>query len=1305
MRLFLLSLLLLLFYSSTLPLSASAQACSGSDTCYVSRQSPSCVNRACSFPGGGTGSWCCPTTATPCVDPLSCTQTPIGSNCQSQLCSYPSGGTGNFCCNITVVPTLPAGNCTSVPGQFCAPSQADCTDNDGVVILGTCASNWFCCAPPPPDTTPGPTPPGGGLPGGGYTPGSSNDPRARGFTPLKYPCDAEADPEFAPQRPYPASPCRPLIPDSTRLSFSCGKSLDVQGNFEFPSSVDLGTTLPFPQDPQYLTPGTVYFCNNLAPAECFCNYPPVLGPTPPPHLCEIKRVGFDIKLDLANARIPIVGNTQDPLDDATKVNNYLNWYFNGTVQHSEQQDVLTYTPPTSPSGAPLNSPDQLGAEIDEFFRAGAAGYLVWQYGDQPGNGVSSGDQYTWYQGSPVCQTLRDAANANPGKFVGVNAPSLPQVTGRIQPALSYLKSCGVKVVRVWGVPVSGSANISGLRQVLDEASANGIQVIIVLADYSNSSDPILPGSIRTDPTQWYATGYLSTGYRSYVTNLVSSLGNHPALYAYELANEPHCGGKDACVSPYISWASDVSSAIKSINNSVKVGIGQKASENTTRGDSPGVGSPTDFTRSNTPSGITTSSGHYYNVSEKSLAMMALAQSATLNKPFYVGEAGFSTSTTGTGSSSQLSGIDRLINYSGPLKKLLPYVIQKNIKDVLNGGAIGDLYHDYFVIDGKRLGDPLLTWSEIFKYVPLSSLEDITGEFTVGLIPNQQPGNPGDQGVDPGIFGDKYFKNGQVLPDTTGKNAIFLTIKPEAGDQTDSRLYFPHVRSVDVLSTLLASTFRPGYKFNTKELNAVVNNLPDDTNPPQYPQYDYLRPGENSRNTQVIPNSPAPAPLINYGGYDQMCDLSEVRVNPGDSLVGSAVTARLGYTQVFRYTPRNSAVPPGEIGLLGSCGTLTGSDCANQIIPPDGQDPNAKCQSPYVCECVDYLSNLSDGYYCIDRTGGPPKNKLPTEARVGVFVKSPMLDLIYTTLVTGKDSIFNRFFPKRGQWEDPRPGGKDIPAAADAVYSGTGLGFTAPETGQTYEAPQSDSGVTTGKHTSDAKIYFKHLGSIMDYFLGAGQDNKNLQRLLRPQGFSSGSLGTFPPTSNANLQQVADQYHVPAEFLDAIWYLESGRGASGSNCSNCATGACGPMQIGIGAYNNVTDPSENLDRCNLPDAFIIAARVLLDKKYCTIQTASTCTSLHANPATAYLTVGSVSSNEYYPTARYNGSDGCWGNNETKIRWGNCTNSSDASTCYSYCDAVHCVVTNPSSPPLPQSPSFIITNPQCSKQTYTPPGILQ
>ncbi len=636
--------------------------------------------------------------------------------------------------------------------------------------------------------------------------------------------------------------------------------------------------------------------------------------------------------------------------------------------------------------------------------------------------------------------------------------------------------------------------------------------------------------------------------------------------------------------------------------------------------------------------------------------------------------------------STLSGIDRLINYSGPLKKLLPQLIQKNIKDVLNAGPIGSSYHDYFVINGKRLGNPFLTWSEIFKYVPFSSLEDTTGEFTIGLIPEQQPGNPGDQGV--GAFGSNYFKKGQVIPDTSGKNAIFLTIKPEAGDQTDSRLYFPHLRSLDVLSRLLASLFRPNDKFNSKDTNAVVNDLPDDTNSPQYPQYDYLRPGENSRNTQVIPGSPAPAPLINYGGYDQLCDLSEVRVNPGDSLVGSTVTARLGYAQIFRYTPQPAPTGCGQD--LDICTTT--ADCCSPL----------RCED--ICQhgqCNDRPPGTID-FRCIG--GGPPPVELPTEARAGVFVKSPLLDQLYATLVTGSQSIFNRFFPKRDSSEDPRPGGRDIPASADAVYSGTGVGFSSPLTRQTYEPPQTDTSVTSGKHTPSAQIYFKHLGSIMDYFLGAGTDAKNLQKLLRPLGLSSGSVGSPPPV-NTNLQQIAAQYHVPAEFLDAIWYLESGRSPSGSNCSNCASAACGPMQIGPVAYNDVTDPSENLDRCNLPDAFIIAARVLLDKKYCTLQTIPTCTSLHASPATAYLTIGSISSNEYYPAARYHGSDGCWGNTETKARWNNCTDSANNSTCYSYCDAVHCVVTNPNSPPLPQPPSFTITNPQCSKQTYVPPGLLQ
>src|SRR3990170_3278569 len=76
------------------------------------------------------------------------------------------------------------------------------------------------------------------------------DPRTEGFTPLKYirditDCPNQApyivNPEFHPLRPYPASPCDPLIPrkdpeapadpDKLYLTFSCANRLNTHGTY------------------------------------------------------------------------------------------------------------------------------------------------------------------------------------------------------------------------------------------------------------------------------------------------------------------------------------------------------------------------------------------------------------------------------------------------------------------------------------------------------------------------------------------------------------------------------------------------------------------------------------------------------------------------------------------------------------------------------------------------------------------------------------------------------------------------------------------------------------------------------------------------------------------------------------------------------------------------------------------------------------------------------------------------------------------------------------------------------------------
>lgn len=285
--------------------------------------------------------------------------------------------------------------------------------------------------------------------------------------------------------------------------------------------------------------------------------------------------------------------------------------------------------------------DDLKSDLDQWLGSGASGFLVWQYSG-PKDKYFENDPYSFYEGSPVCSVLKQAATKYPDKFIGVNIHSLANHPNALDSTFQYLSSeCGVKVIRVWATPDRGNP-----LPVLNAASSHGIQVILVLADYSNSSGDILPGDIRSNPTSWYTSDYKSK-YLPYVKGVVSTLKSHPALFGYELANEPHCSGIDVCRGPYKLWANDVAQQIKTIDPNVKVSIGQKSSENTTLGDSPGNG---DFKNSNDSSYINLTSAHYYNSAEKSLASQAQNQSNQLNKPFYLGEIGYKFDEIPTGSS-------------------------------------------------------------------------------------------------------------------------------------------------------------------------------------------------------------------------------------------------------------------------------------------------------------------------------------------------------------------------------------------------------------------------------------------------------------------------------------------------------------------------------------------------------------------------------------------------------------------------------------------------------------------------------
>ncbi|MFZ5424279.1 MAG: cellulase family glycosylhydrolase [Patescibacteria group bacterium] len=286
------------------------------------------------------------------------------------------------------------------------------------------------------------------------------------------------------------------------------------------------------------------------------------------------------------------------------------------------------------------------AEMQAMAAIGARGFLYWQYSHELGGpGVFGQDEFSFYLGDDTCQAL--ANNAGAFDWVGVNVPNLFN-SGAADQALAYLQSCGVNMVRVFGSP-DRNGNDPIARQIADLAyNTYGIRLIVVICDFANTCELGIDGNVRSNPTNWYAGGYRSqiTGpnyvgsYYSYAQDLAANFIGSNGVYAYELLNEPHCGGLGGCLPFYAEWAADMAAALKSVDSSKLVGIGQMSGQPCTLGDSAlSAESPADFTVSNDNPNIDIASGHYYTITEKNNMALASQQAAALGKLFYIGEFG------------------------------------------------------------------------------------------------------------------------------------------------------------------------------------------------------------------------------------------------------------------------------------------------------------------------------------------------------------------------------------------------------------------------------------------------------------------------------------------------------------------------------------------------------------------------------------------------------------------------------------------------------------------------------------------
>ncbi|TSC87951.1 MAG: Uncharacterized protein G01um101416_266 [Microgenomates group bacterium Gr01-1014_16] len=479
-----------------------------------------------------------------------------------------------------------------------------------------------------------------------------------------------------------------------------------------------------------------------------------------------------------------------------------------------------------------------------------------------------------------------------------------------------------------------------------------------------------------------------------------------------------------------------------------------------------------------------------------------------------------------------------------------------------------------------------------------------------------------------------------------RNDLVSKLNPQCGnDETggESRLFFPHLKSTSFLATLLQSMFIPHPSslirnlLPTKNLADYLNKTVTNPNIDTSKVYEHQGIDDQTRvvntsdnNSSVIVNRdvqpPYPAPRSPYNSY--VCSLTPVQSNnPGDDLLGPKIRASLTFTQKFTYSYLGKRPGCKEDGaettdLKLCCSVDPATPTPGGPTPTPGTSSGCECQIPFQSCPPDKPSEIPNpictdtGRACCPATtpGGPTlvcppipppgHPKLPSTGTLNVAVKTPLVEYISDTVLTGTQALINRFFPQG--WTKTI---QELPVPV------------------TYSASSGTVPLKVGDgSTSIPTFYIPRIGALYQHFLGSGCNSYNLQRLLRPLGLMGtcpppGSVYIPPPTTQCTefsvplvtqaIQLAAARYNVPVSLLTAVFEIESFpyiTGAIPYVCQNNPALAAGPMQITRPTYELVTCAGEEypndigictsvagkLSRCSIADNVELAARVLLSK---------------------------------------------------------------------------------------------------------------
>jgi mannan endo-1,4-beta-mannosidase len=201
-------------------------------------------------------------------------------------------------------------------------------------------------------------------------------------------------------------------------------------------------------------------------------------------------------------------------------------------------------------------------------------------------------------GFPTTNGLEFEIDGKTNYFAGSNSYWIGFLTNNddVDLVFDHMAESGLRILRVWGfndvntVPSSGTVyyqllkdgtatintgadGLQRLDYVVASAEARNVKLIINFvnnwSDYGGMAAYVT--AFGGSQTSWYTNTAAQTAYRAYIKAVVSRYIDSPAVFAWELANEPRCKGCNTSV--LYNWIKSTSAYIKSLDSKHMVAIG------------------------------------------------------------------------------------------------------------------------------------------------------------------------------------------------------------------------------------------------------------------------------------------------------------------------------------------------------------------------------------------------------------------------------------------------------------------------------------------------------------------------------------------------------------------------------------------------------------------------------------------------------------------------------------------------------------------------------------------------------------